>query len=128
MTNKINNKNIIRISKSHIILGVLVFLLFCVFMSRKTCTNENFEIGQEGKLIMFYADWCGHCKRAKPAFEEFMGQTDRADMVDCSTKEMAKKHAIKGFPTYRYYTDSETFVDYTEGRDLKSMLNYVNNH
>ena len=41
-----------------------------------TLTDDNFNnyvVPKENSswLIMFYAPWCGHCKHAKPGFEDF---------------------------------------------------------
>ena len=107
---------------------VLVALLFCV-ISTKTCSNERFEVNN-GKLIMFfYADWCGHCKKAKPAFTSLVSQMpDRAEMVDCTSKKVASQYGIRGFPTYRYYTNNDTYEEYKGGRDLDAMVAYINNH
>lgn len=123
-----NNMMSIKITKTHIIVVVLVALLFCVMLSTKTCSNERFEVNN-GKLIMFYADWCGHCKKAKPAFISLVSQMpDRAEMVDCTSKEVASQYGIRGFPTYRYYTNNDTYEDYKGGRDLDAMVAYINNH
>lgn len=36
-------------------------------------TDENFVetlAGVDSALVMFYAPWCGHCKRMKPEYEK----------------------------------------------------------
>ncbi len=55
-------------------------------------TADNFEsaLSSVGKaLVMFYAPWCGHCKRAKPEFSQaatvLKGDTEVAlAAVDCT--------------------------------------------
>lgn len=72
---------------------------------------EGFE-GQNGSvpaLVMYYADWCGHCKRTKPQLEaakgEYQGKV-KIIMIDAEAPENAgliKQEDINGFPTIRYY-------------------------
>ena len=63
----------------------------------------------EPKFVMYYADWCGHCKKAKPEFEKlqqnYKGNVKVA-MVNSElpeNKELVKQQGINGYPTIRYY-------------------------
>ncbi len=95
---------------------------------------EAFE-NNEPAFVMYFAEWCGHCKRTKPEFKKLMESYKgpvKIMMVDCEAPENAelvKKQNIKGFPTIRYYPNGldGTFEDYSGNRTLFDFNQYLNN-
>lgn len=84
-------------------------------------------------FVMYYADWCGHCKRAKPEFEKLM-QTYKGDiklaMINSElpeNKELVKQQRINGFPTIRYYPTglNSAFQDYSGARTYSDFVQYL---
>ena len=68
-------------------LGIPILLLFfvgVVVYNSCTKTEESFSnnisssnSGANDCIIrFFYVDWCGHCKKAKPQFSQFMQQNN----------------------------------------------------
>nr|XP_045605922.1 protein disulfide-isomerase TMX3-like isoform X1 [Procambarus clarkii] len=58
-------------------------------------------------LIMFYAPWCGHCKKLEPVWNHvahaLYGTDIRVGRVDCTRfTAVATEFVIKGFPTIMY--------------------------
>ncbi len=95
---------------------------------------EAFSNENDKCFVMYYAPWCGHCKRAKPEFEKLM-KGNKSDvkimMINSDDKENAdllKSQNIKGFPTIRYYPKgiNENYEEYNGERSFDAMLNYVN--
>lgn len=85
-------------------------------------------------LIMFYAPWCGHCKRAKPHFVTAAdklaasGSGGKLAAVDCTKQlELSKRFGIKGFPTIKYFKDGEFAFDAGDARDEASILKFLAN-
>jgi len=82
---------------------------------------------------MYYAEWCGHCKRTMPEFkkvaENYKGNV-KILMIDSESKENAelvKSQNITGFPTIRYYPSglSNPAEDYTGGRTYSDFVQYL---
>ena len=87
-------------------------------------------------VALFYADWCGHCKRFKPEFEQAMeklnGQTNkngkklRLVKVDCdANKDLAKEYGISGYPTVKILQDDGTITEYGGERSYEGLRKYL---
>ncbi len=96
---------------------------------------EAFDNMNEGPIFaMFFAEWCGHCKRAKPEFKKLMDSYNgkvKVMLIDAEAaenKDLVQSQNVKGFPTIRYYPNgfSSKPVEYEGGRDFKSFMNYLN--
>ena len=93
--------------------------------------------GQEQEMptfIMYYAEWCGHCKRTKPEFKKLMDENNNKRvkllMIDAEipeNKDLVSSQNIKGFPTIRYYPTgiSDNYDEYSGDRDLQSFASYL---
>lgn len=102
---------------------------------------EGFE-GQ-GKnspcLVMYYADWCGHCKRAKPQLEaakgEYKGKVKiiMLNAEDPENASLLKQEDVQGFPTIRYYKSGmpeagkkSDYEEYNGERTKEDFLQFLN--
>lgn len=86
-------------------------------------------------FTMYYADWCGHCQQAKPAFTEFAAAgTIKVGEKDCVVRmvspekepEKAKGKTIKGFPTFLLETTDGKVVEYTGERNVDGYTAFLN--
>lgn len=78
-------------------------------------------------LVKFYAPWCGHCKNLAPELDKAASELDESKIkiakVDCDqdqNKELCSKFEVRGFPTLKIFSGSETsFTEYPkEGRKV----------
>eukprot|EP00457_Paulinella_chromatophora_P007298 gb/GEZN01007321.1/.p1 GENE.gb/GEZN01007321.1/~~gb/GEZN01007321.1/.p1 ORF type:complete len:219 (-),score=47.79 gb/GEZN01007321.1/:194-850(-) len=112
---------------------VLSTLLAGALSASVTLTTKGFEEAITGKaaFVMFFAPWCGHCKKMKPDWEKLGGdfsasKTVLIGNVDCTVeKDLCSKFGVQGYPTIKYFTGN-TAADgdkYEGGRtydDLKT--------
>jgi thiol-disulfide isomerase/thioredoxin len=92
--------------------GSILFLKDAAFDA-----NGRLLLDTEGKhtIVMFQADWCGHCKNAKPHFQRSAEQLNDVAhaTVDCSGKlephfqrladRAGRLFGVQGFPTFKVF-------------------------
>ncbi|CRL04106.1 CLUMA_CG017219, isoform A [Clunio marinus] len=86
----------------------------------------------KSSLVMFFTNWCGHCKTLKPiyskaaelAFEQGVPSTFAA--IDCSASyDTCKQNNIEGYPTLKYFKNGKFFRDYSKQRTSKEMIQFL---
>tara|TARA_Y100000590_G_scaffold441658_1_gene568712 strand:- start:382 stop:1212 length:831 start_codon:yes stop_codon:yes gene_type:complete len=61
--------------------------------------NKNTEV------MLFHADWCGHCKKFMPEWKKFVSEhgntvnTKDYEVSNPEAKTLSKKYGVQGFPT-----------------------------
>lgn len=90
--------------------------------------------GKQAELLLFYVDWCPHCKTAKPAWDEIKAQYENKTIngytvifteINCTeetaeVEEMMNKYSIEGFPTIKLLKDGQ-IIEY-DAKPTKSTL------
>jgi thiol-disulfide isomerase/thioredoxin len=113
---------------------VVVGLLGALYYYR-TRPIQGFQNPSEPTFTMYYADWCGHCKKAKPDFEEFIkkgpvevnGKRCHIRMVSPEKQpELAKGKPIRGFPTFLLETPDGKINEYSGARSTPDYLAFIN--
>ena len=97
------------------------------------------ESSSDAELIFFFANWCPHCKEAKPQWEEvkkeYSGKTVNGyemvfTEVDCTeesdeVKQATKQYEIEGYPTIKLVKDGQV-IDYDAKPDKETMVKFIN--
>ena len=121
----------------------LIFLAVAIlgllaYMAREGFTMKNvekFQNASEYTFTMYYADWCGHCKKAKPEMEELVkkgaieknGKKCQIRMISPEKEpEAVKGKPIKGFPTFLMETADGQIVEYKGERSMDGYLAFIN--
>ena len=100
-----------------------------------TKKKESFQNPSMPTFTMYYADWCGHCKSAKPEFESLVAKSPLdINGVKCNVRmvspekepNLVKGKPIKGFPTFLMETPDGKAVEYKGSRSTDGYLKFIN--
>ena len=127
--------------KSSIVLTILCLLSFSFCVEEEefpiendiiVLTNVTFDKAiakYEHILVMFYAPWCGHCKKFKPELEKAAAILRKENLfvakVDATVeKSLAQKFGVRGYPTVKFFKKGVP-IEYTGGRKEAEVLNWM---
>lgn len=100
-------------------------------------TAETFEVAIKGNnhFVMFFAPWCGHCKRLHPLWEQLAELLNVKDeprvviaKVDCTQqKALCGEYEISGYPTLLFFKVGEKEgVKFKGARDMPTLTEFIN--
>lgn len=121
---------------------MLKYLVFAVLIGSSLgdavleFTDSDFDSGiaeHDTVLVMFYAPWCGHCKKLKPEFEHAAKTLVSNDppvalaKVDCTEggKETCNRFGVRGYPTVKIFKGGEFSQEYNGPRESSGIVKYM---
>ena len=115
---------------------IVIWVVYRLYISFLVHTNEGFEASSTSssyKLVMYYADWCGHCKRAKPEFaklgatQTIGGKVVEIQAVNPDTNpEAVEGKDIRGYPTIHLYSPKGALLqDYQGERTEEGFVEFL---
>ena len=96
--------------------------------------QENYEMNNQPALVLFHANWCGHCKKMMPEWQKFEKEFHGHEginviNVESENKSIMKKHGIDGFPTIKYcpsgLNNSNDTQVYEGDRSFKELVEFI---
>lgn len=112
-----------------LVVVILIIISYSIYKSHTSFSNYRSNTtertgesnGKEAELMLFYVDWCPHCKTAKPEWEQV--KTEYGDKtingyriifteVNCTNEtpdieKMINQYKIEGYPTIKLLKDSQ---------------------
>ena len=129
-----------------IVLGLLIYF-YVIEPTMKPAYKPNNEgndngsntSNKEAELLLFYVDWCPHCKTAKPAWEEIKAKYENKTIngytilfteVNCTNEsaeveQMMNKYKVEGFPTIKLLKDGQV-VEYDAKPSKDTLDQFLN--
>lgn len=133
----------------YIIFTIVVILLsiymyytyFAPLKSKFSANNESpneDNSANEAELMFFYADWCPHCKTAKPIWNDLVSTYENKMIngyrvtfteINCSNEtphieEMMNKYKIEGFPTFKLIKDGQV-IEYDAKPSKETLTQFL---
>jgi thiol-disulfide isomerase/thioredoxin len=106
--------------------------------------NENMPGAANGvtntaELLLFYVNWCPHCKTAKPIWNELKTEYENKTIngykvifteIDCTTETaeielMVNKYNIEGYPTIKLLKDGQV-IEYDAKPSKATLEQFLN--
>lgn len=125
------------------------FLYYWFVIRKKQLESFEYNINREpsdsndssknAELILFFAEWCPSCKKAKPEWEEvrneYEGKTINGYVVkfkevDCTseteeTERLMDKYKIEGYPTLKLIKDGSV-IEFDAKVSKDNMVEFLN--
>ena len=142
---KINKGTIVIIFFVLALLGISLYYYF-TFGAAKSSFKPNLEHKQvdsknnsQAELILFSVDWCPHCKKAQPIWNELKaeyedktinGYTILFTEVNCTNEspeveKMINKYKIEGYPTIKLLKDGNV-IEYDAKPNKATLEQFLN--
>ena len=124
-----------------IAISILGYLFYNQYVNKNTVFNANREhatndpnSNKTAQMMLFYVDWCPHCKTAKPEWEnlkseyegkQINGYTVTFTEYNCTAEsaendELMNKYKIEGYPTIKLLKGNEV-IEY-DAKPTKSTM------
>ena len=134
-------KKMKNISSETIVICVLLVILLVLVIYYVKQNNEGFQNNnkksnnaEQCDLYVFVADWCPHCKNAKPAIAELKNNAPANVNVnvvnesDSNSRELMNKYKVRGFPTILLVKADGEVVEFSERVSLENLNKFVANN
>ena len=82
-------------------------------------------------MILYYADWCGHCKTMKPEWEKATSKLTKSKHINIAEIEsshiskLTPSPIVEGFPTLKMYVKGKEVAQFDDERVADKMTKFA---
>jgi thiol-disulfide isomerase/thioredoxin len=101
--------------------------------------QDSGESNNTAELMLFYVDWCPHCKTAKPDWDEVKAQFQNKTIngyqvvfteINCTTEteeveKLMNKYKVEGYPTIKLIKDGQV-IEYDAKPSKDTLIQFLN--
>jgi thiol-disulfide isomerase/thioredoxin len=109
------------------------------YKPNKEHLSNNPNEGKSAELLFFYADWCPHCKTAKPIWNDIKADYENKTIhgyhvifteINCSEEtaevdKMMNQYSVEGYPTIKLLKDGQ-IVEYDAKPSKENLTQFLN--
>ncbi|KAG5489874.1 hypothetical protein GH5_00757 [Leishmania sp. Ghana 2012 LV757] len=96
-------------------------------------TFAKYTDGTQNVMLLFYAPWCGHCKKLHPDYEKVAKSLESENVIvakiDATANDFDReKFQVTGFPTMFFIPAGKSPMMYEGGRSADEIKAFVKSH
>jgi thiol-disulfide isomerase/thioredoxin len=141
------NTNTWIIIGSILFFGLISVLYYVYYLSPSLTTKykpnsehiNTIPSSSQAELLFFYADWCPHCKAAKPIWNDLKTEYENKTIngyqvifteIDCSeesaeVEKLMNQYSIEGYPTIKLLKDGQV-IEYDAKPSKETLTKFLN--
>ncbi len=105
--------------------------MYIKVLSKDSANNLSNNFNKGDWIVLYYAEWCGHCKTMKPEWDKFISQMkpnkhlNIADVNSNFMNDLQHKPVVDGFPTINMYNNGNVIAKFDDERVSDKMRSFA---
>jgi len=109
------------------------------YQSNNEHNTHDLSNGKDAELLFFFADWCPHCKVAKPIWNDLKAEYENKTIngyriifteINCSEEtaevdKMMNQYNVEGYPTIKLLKDGQV-IEYDAKPSKDTLTQFLN--
>lgn len=95
---------------------------------KRLSNNQKGGSNEKPQLMLFKAEWCGHCRNFKSSWEALKQHVPEVDFVtfDADSNELEmQQYGVQAFPTLMLKKNNE-ILEFNQERSIDNIVKFVN--